>query len=119
MTTSYVSTTTSGASFSEWNTVQSATANKIISLSTKPDGYFDNGQIAFLSGANAGLVKAVKNYFSKQFTFNSPLPFQPSAGDTFIAYSGCDKTQQTCTSKFNNLVNFEGMPYVPVPETAI
>jgi hypothetical protein len=115
----YASTTSAGATFAEWNTVQSATVNKIISLSAKGDGYYDNGQIALISGANAGLVKAVKQYFGQQFFFNSPLPFPPNVGDAFIAYPGCDKTQQTCTTKFNNLVNFEGMPYVPVPETAI
>jgi len=51
--------------------------------------------------------------------FNSPLPFAPNAGDAFTAYPGCDKTQNTCTAKFNNLANFEGFPYVPAPETAI
>jgi uncharacterized phage protein (TIGR02218 family) len=112
------------ASFAEVNTVQGgSTANKILSLSAKTDGYYDNGQIAFTSGANAGLVKAVKTYFASPspfFTFNSPLPFVPSAGDLFTAYPGCDKTQATCTSsKFVNLVNFEGFPYVPAPETAI
>jgi len=48
------------------------------------------------------------------------LPFAPAAGDVFTAYPGCDKTQATCASpKFSNLVNFEGFPYVPAPETAI
>jgi uncharacterized phage protein (TIGR02218 family) len=108
------------ASFAESNTVQSgSTVNKLISLSTKADGYYDNGQIACTSGANSGLVKAVKQYLGQQFTFNSPLPFTPNAGDAFTAYPGCDKTQLTCTNKFSNLVNFEGFPYVPVPETAI
>lgn len=112
------------ASFAEANVVQAgSTINKVLSLSAKGDGYYDNGQIAFISGANAGLVKAVKQYFSTGgpfFTFNSPLPFVPNAGDAFIAYPGCDKTQATCaSSKFSNLVNFEGFPYVPAPETAI
>jgi uncharacterized phage protein (TIGR02218 family) len=108
------------ASFAEANAVQAgSTVNKLISLSAKADGYYDNGQIAFTSGANAGLVKAVKTYAGQQFTFNSPLPFVPNAGDSFTAYPGCDKTQATCTDKFSNLVNFEGFPYVPVPETAI
>lgn len=108
------------ASFAEVNAVQAgSTINKLISLSVKADGYYDNGQIAFTSGANAGLVKAVKAYLGQQFTFNSPLPFVPSAGDAFTAYPGCDKTQATCTNKFSNLVNFEGFPFVPSPETAI
>ncbi|HLK07522.1 MAG TPA: DUF2163 domain-containing protein [Candidatus Angelobacter sp.] len=109
------------ASFAEANVAQAgSTVNKLLSLSAKTDGYYDNGQIAFTSGANAGLVKAVKAYAAQQFTFNSPLPFAPNAGDAFTAYPGCDKTQATCaSSKFSNLVNFEGFPYVPAPETAI
>jgi len=109
------------ASFAEVNAVQAgSTVNKLLSLSAKTDGYYDNGQIAFTSGANAGLVKAVKSYAGQFFVFNSPLPFVPNAGDAFIAFPGCDKTQATCaSSKFNNLVNFEGFPYVPAPETAI
>jgi len=112
--------TLSKSSFANGLSVQAgSTTNKIISLSGQPDGFFDNGQIVFTSGANNGLTKAVKSYFARQFFFNSPLPFAPNAGDSFIAYPGCDKTQSTCTGKFNNLGNFEGFPYVPVPETAI
>jgi uncharacterized phage protein (TIGR02218 family) len=112
------------ASFAESNVVQAgSTVNKLLSLSAKGEGYYDNGQIAFTSGANAGLIKAIKTYSSSGgpfFTFNSPLPFVPNAGDAFTAYPGCDKTQATCaSSKFSNLVNFEGFPYVPAPETAI
>ncbi|HET6842175.1 MAG TPA: DUF2163 domain-containing protein [Candidatus Angelobacter sp.] len=108
------------ASFAEANTVQGgSTVNKLISLSAKADGYYDNGQIVFTSGPNTGLTKAVKQYFAKNFLFNSPLPFPPNAGGAFIAYPGDDKTQATCANKFNNLPNFGGFPYVPAPETAI
>lgn len=108
------------SSFAESLSVQAgSTVNKLISTSTKPDGYYDNGQIAFTSGANSGLVKAVKRYLGAEFFFNSPLPFLPNAGDVFTAYPGCDKTQSTCTNKFSNLANFEGFPFVPAPETAI
>jgi len=108
------------ASFAEANTVQGgSTVNKLISLSAKADGYYDNGQIVFTSGPNTGLTKAVKQYFAKNFFFNSPLPFPPNAGDAFTAYPGDDKTQATCANKFNNLPNFGGFPYVPAPETAI
>ena len=108
------------ANFAENNIVQGgSTTNKLISLSAKPDGYYDNGQILFTAGPNNGLLKAVKQYFAKEFFFNSPLPFAPNAGDAFTAYPGDDKTQFTCQNKFNNLANFGGFPYVPVPETAI
>jgi hypothetical protein len=118
--TGYEATTSSAASFFETNTTQAgSTVNKLISLSAKADGFYDNGQIVFTSGANSGLTKAVKSYSGQQFFFNSPLPLATNVGDTFIAYPGCDKTQATCTAKFNNLANFGGFPYVPAPETAI
>ena len=108
------------ASFANNLTVQAgSTVNKIISGSAQPDTYFDNGQLIFTSGPNTGLVKAIRQYIAGVMSFNSPLPFAPNAGDAFRAYPGCDKTQATCTGKFNNLTNFEGFPYVPAPETAI
>ena len=108
------------SSFAKNLTVQApCTVNKIITSSGQPDTYFDNGQLVFTSGSNNGLVKAIRQFIGGVFFFNSPLPFVPTAGDTFTAYPGCDKTQSTCTGKFNNLGNFEGFPYVPAPETAI
>ena len=108
------------ASFANNLTVQAgSTVNKIISGSAQPDTYFDNGQLIFNSGPNTGLVKAIRQYVAGVMSFNSPLSFAPNAGDSFTAYPGCDKTQATCTGKFNNLTNFEGFPYVPAPETAI
>src|SRR5258708_20215835 len=89
------------ASFAEANAVQSgSTVNKIISLSAKADGYYDNGQILFTSGANNGLTKAVKSYLAQQFFFNSPLPFVPNAGDAFTPDPGDDTTHATSTIKF-------------------
>ena len=108
------------AGFANNLTVQGgSTVNKIITASPQPDTYFDNGQLVFTSGPNSGLVKAIRQFFGGVMFFNSPLPFSPNAGDAFTAYPGCDKTQATCTVKFNNLANFEGFPYVPAPETAI
>jgi len=46
------------------------------------------------------------------------LPFAPAEGDTFNVAFGCDHTQATCQSKFNNLINFRGFPYVPPPQLA-
>jgi len=52
------------------------------------------------------------------FVLTQALPYAPAAGDTFVVYPGCDKSQRTCRLKFNNLANFGGFPYVPAPETA-
>ena len=35
------------------------------------------------------------------------------AGDGYSVVAGCDKTLATCKTKFNNVVNFRGYPYIP------
>jgi uncharacterized phage protein (TIGR02218 family) len=80
--------------------------------------WFDQGVLTFGSGANAGVQRTVKAFAAGQFWFALPLPYAPSVGDTFSVYPGCDKTQGTCSGKFNNLPRFRGFPYIPVPETA-
>lgn len=81
-------------------------------------GWFDQGVIEFTSGANAGTRRTVKAYTSGQFWFALPLINPPQVGDTFTAFPGCDKTKATCQGKFNNLPQFRGFPYIPIPETA-
>jgi uncharacterized phage protein (TIGR02218 family) len=114
--------TLSKAAFAVNGTVQvGSTVNKLLTTLVNADSYFDNGQLVFNSGPNAGHVVSVKKYLNSagEVFFFVPLPAAPGAGDTFTIYPGCDKTQATCTGKFSNLVNFGGFPYVPVPETAL
>jgi uncharacterized phage protein (TIGR02218 family) len=74
------------------------------------------GTITFSSGVNAGVSSNIKNVVSgTALMLNYPLESAPSPGDTFTAYWGCDHTQATCASRFNNLANFRGFPYVPAP----
>jgi len=81
-------------------------------------GVFDLGTVVFTSGLNNGVARTVKRYTTGVFHLALPLPYTPGVGDTFTAHPGCDKQQTTCVNKFNNLVNFRGLPFVPVPETA-
>jgi uncharacterized phage protein (TIGR02218 family) len=85
-------------------------------------GHFALGYLIFTSGVNNGLTRSIKTFAAgspAQIVLSVPLPSAPGIGDTFTIYPGCDKTQSTCTSKFSNLVNYGGEPYVPAPETAI
>ncbi len=78
------------------------------------------GKLVFSSGANAGVSATVKSVVAAtSLTLVYPLPFAPAAGDAFTVYYGCDHTQQTCHSAFNNLTNFKGFPFVPPPQYAI
>lgn len=40
-------------------------------------------------------------------------------GQIVSVYTGCDKTPQTCQSKFNNLSNYLGFPYIPTKNPVI
>lgn len=83
--------------------------------------YFDQGVITFTGGPNSGVTRTVRLYLhaSGQILLYLPLPFVPTSGSTFTIYPGCDKKMSTCDSKFSNLINFGGFPFIPVAESAI
>lgn len=100
-----------------------STATLILASLSQATGYFDLGYIVFNGNITSGLASlgslTVKSWVSGTgITLAYPLPETPVAGDTFTIYPGCDKQQSTCSSKFSNLVNFRGFPYIPIPELA-
>ncbi len=77
------------------------------------------GTLTFSSGVNAGKSVTIKSVNGNYLGFAYPLDEEPSVGDEFEAFYGCDLTQSTCESRFNNKENFLGFPYVPPPTFAI
>ncbi len=77
-------------------------------------GYYALGYLQFISGLNNNLTRTVKISNNSGITLMSPLPNTPQIGDQLNIYAGCDKTQNTCVYKFNNINNFGGFPYVPM-----
>ncbi len=107
------------SSFGATGTVGASPTTILINCGlTQAAGWFDLGTITFTIGVNNGVSRTVKSYTPGVFNLMAPLGAAPAPGDTFTAYAGCDKQQSTCTAKFNNLANFRGLPYIPVPETA-
>lgn len=82
-------------------------------------GYFDLGVITFTSGANVGITRSIRRYSPGVITLALPLVSACAVGDTFNARAGCDGLKATCSGKFNNLPNFRGFPFIPVPESVI
>jgi uncharacterized phage protein (TIGR02218 family) len=77
---------------------------------------FNQGTILFSTGANAGVSANIKSVNAGvNVALAYPLYAMPSASDAFTAYWGCDHSQATCNSKFNNQANFRGFPFVPQP----
>lgn len=83
---------------------------------------YSQGTITFLTGANAGVRANVKwGYDSPTagLTLSRALPEDPVAGDAFRVYQGCDHTRSACETKFDNLLNFRGFPYIPPPTYSV
>ena len=100
-------------------TENSQTGNALKHNLAQPDGWFSQGVIKFTSGRNAGLSRTVKAHNGNTFEFALRLPYPPQAGDVFKVYPGCNKRQDTCKNKFNNIVHFRGFPYIPSADTVV
>jgi len=103
------------ASFTFAGTVDTVTSRQVFisNALTQAAGYFSGGEVVWLTGANAGRRMEIKEFSNKQVTLVLPMPNNIATGDTFNAIAGCDKTFNTCFTKFTNAVNFRGEPHVP------
>jgi len=108
---------TSAASGSPAQTLTFTTADSMSNVA----GYFDLGVITITSGTNAGVSRTVRSHTvsggNRVLSVAAPFPYPVASGVSFTVTAGCNKTAATCLSKFANLNNFRGEPYVPAPET--
>ncbi len=80
-------------------------------------GWFQNGQMRWISGANAGITSIVKLDSvaddARDVELWEELRAPVAAGDMAELLVGCDKRRETCVDKFSNLLNFRGFPSIP------
>lgn len=99
-----------------------STRTKLKSSPTPPpgSGTYALGRVVMTSGLNSSFSRTVTAYnpANGDLSLLNPLPFDVAPGDTFDAYSGCDKKFATC-QLFANTANFGGQPFIPQAETAI
>ncbi|MGH6838715.1 MAG: DUF2163 domain-containing protein [Methylocella sp.] len=106
------------SAFGTAGTVGAGSTGSIINWSGA-SANFNQGTLTFSSGVNAGVSTNVKSAIAGvSLTLSYPLQNAPATGDAFTVYFGCDHTQATCATKFNNVANFRGFPYVPPPTYA-
>lgn len=90
----------------------------VISTTGRPAEWASNGFAKFTSGSNAGLSFEIKKHLiengGETIAFYIPTLAQIAIGDTLEISAGCDKTVETCKSKFGNIVNFGGFPHLQV-----
>lgn len=73
-----------------------------------PDGYFTGGILVSDDAASRFIVGHVGAVVTVSRPINSL-----AAGQNARLYPGCDHLRTTCESKFNNLDNFGGFPWIP------
>jgi uncharacterized phage protein (TIGR02218 family) len=84
-------------------------------------GWFQRGRLTVLDGAAAGLWAVVKRDVlyedgARQIDLWEPLRASLAVGDRVKLIVGCDKRFETCRTKFDNLINFQGFPDIPQEE---
>lgn len=73
---------------------------------TQTNGYFTNG-IAAINGQQRNIVLHSGNNLTLTASFIG------TQSGTLTLYPGCKLTKDDCNTKFNNLLNFGGFPYIP------
>lgn len=76
-------------------------------------GYFDFGVMTMTSGLNNGLSREVAVYTVGQIMLALPFPYDVAIGDTYSLIAGCDKSLNTCKTRFSNVINMQAEPYTP------
>lgn len=79
------------------------------------------GRMACTAGANANFSRVITAWDGvSRFQPQYPFPFAVSAGDAFTMWPGCDKSLGGggCGG-FANTLNYNGNPFVPVPEISL
>ncbi len=108
------------AGFSGVGIVQSGSGSgiKATGLGGFEAGWFTQGALTWLSGANAGEKAAVKLDRPGEGGLRGLTLWQEPGrkvadGDQFRVVAGCDKRAETCRAKFDNFIDFRGFPHIP------
>lgn len=80
----------------------------IAAAASYPDGNFTGGVITDPNGVHRLIVSHTGEIVKTSKPFPSSIN-----GQEVKLYPGCDKLKSTCITKFNNLDNFGGFPYIP------
>jgi uncharacterized phage protein (TIGR02218 family) len=94
-------------------------SNLVVNFAGNPaDGFYSLGVLTMTSGNNNGFSMEVLNQVAYDASWDRlflglPFPYDVVVGDTFTITAGCDHRINTCKTKFNNILNFRGEPFVP------
>lgn len=76
-------------------------------------GWFADGTLVWMSGANAGASARVERHDGGSLGLQVSPRGAVEPGDAFRVFAGCDKSFGMCGAKFANRINFRGFPHMP------
>lgn len=85
----------------------SGTSVQVAAAASKPDGYFVAGMLETNEG-----VRMIVGHSGVNLTLVAPMP-SLAPGVAVRLYAGCDHSTSTCQSRFNNIANYGGFPFIP------
>ena len=71
------------------------------------------GTLRWLDGPYAGQTCGIAGVDAGRLLLEIPLDSAPPAGTRITLREGCDRTLETCATRFGNAVNFQGEPFLP------
>lgn len=71
------------------------------------------GQLRWLDGPLAGILMGIAGQTGSTLMLDQPLDLVPATGARVMLREGCDRTLQSCASRFGNAINFQGEPFLP------
>ncbi len=90
-----------------------ASAGGALTLDQTLDDRFILGRLRYMSGANCGLTSVILAVDGAVLEVRDLPRVAVEAGCRIELREGCDKRFETCTSRFNNAINFRGEPHLP------
>lgn len=71
------------------------------------------GTLRWLDGPMAGISMGIAAILDGALVLDVPIDLPIASGARALVRAGCDRTIETCASRFANAVNFRGEPYLP------
>ena len=71
------------------------------------------GHLRWLDGPLAGLTMGIVDADGAALVLDQPLDLIAPPGTRVLLREGCDRTLDTCATRFGNALNFQGEPFLP------
>jgi uncharacterized phage protein (TIGR02218 family) len=105
-------TSESGTIYDVSSTGYNARRTFLVDGPTAADGYYDYGYMV-IDGRTIEIASYLTDGDHKKIILSLPSPIKLTVSTAFDIFEGCDGLFSTCKSKFSNVANYGGFPWIP------